>query len=99
MNSYIVHSAIESGDGKTHRLSYDLIYQTEGSVAELADMFKVMEERCSNIKFWIQKYPDNFKASDYAEGDTFYWDRVPMKDIYGNRDKIFPPKENTDNEV
>jgi len=57
MNKYIVHTAIKCSDGKTHRLSYDLIGQTEGSVNEFGRVFTEIEKRFPDVQFWIQQYP------------------------------------------
>ena len=57
-NNYIVHTAIKCSDGKVHRLSYDLIDQTEGSVREFGRVFSEIEKRFPDVQFWIQQYPN-----------------------------------------
>lgn len=97
MNDYIVHTAIKCSDGKIHRLSYDLTEQTEGSVKEFGRVFTEIEKRFPDVQFWIQQYPENFKGE--SDNETFDWDTIQMIDIHGNRDDIFPPKENTENKL
>ena len=93
MNNYIIHTAIKCSDGKVHRLSYDLIEQTEGSIHEFARVFKEIEKRFPDVNFCIQQYPDNFKEEDYAENGAIDMRKIPMIDIHENIGKIF------DNEI
>lgn len=62
-DKYIITAALKGGDGKIHRLSLDLIDQTEGSVKDIVLFAKYMDERCpkdydqfSSTGFCIQKY-------------------------------------------
>ena len=71
MNKYVVHIAIECSDGKTHRLSYDLIKQTEGSVQEFGRMFAEIEKRFPDVKFWIQEYPKNITGDESVISGDF----------------------------
>lgn len=70
MNKYIVHTAIKCSDGKTHRLSYDLIDQTEGSVNEFGRVFTEIEKRFPDVNFWIQQYPENGELKSLIENDV-----------------------------
>ena len=58
-NKYIVHTAIKCSDGKVHRLSYDLVKQTEGSVKEFGRVFTEIERRFPDVRFAIQQYPEH----------------------------------------
>lgn len=84
MNKYIVHAAIKCSDGKTHRLSYDLTNQTEGSVQEFGRMFTEIEKRFPDVNFWIQQYPENGELKSLIDNDV---------------DSQLIHKPNTDNEV
>lgn len=88
MNNYIIHTAIKCSDGKVHRLSYDLIKQTEGSVQEFGRMFTEIEKRFPDTNFCIEQYPENLEIS--PDGETFPWDSENMITIHGSRDDIFP---------
>lgn len=59
MNKYIVHTAIKCSDEKIHRLSYDLVKQTEGSIHEFGKVFAEIEKRFPDVNFWIQQYTDH----------------------------------------
>lgn len=56
---HIITTAIKCSDGKTRTLCYDLIKQTEASVAELGMMFAEIEKRFPDVQFWIQQYPNH----------------------------------------
>lgn len=55
MDNYTIHTAIKCSDGNVHRLSYDLIEQTEGSVREFGRLFAEIEKRFPDVQFWIKK--------------------------------------------
>lgn len=84
MNKYIVHTAIKCSDGKTHRLSYDLTNQTEGSVQEFGRVFTEIEKIFPDVNFWIQQYPENGELKSLIDNDV---------------DSQLIHKPNTDNEV
>ena len=70
MNNYIVHTAIKCSDGKTHRLSYDLTNQTEGSVQEFGRVFGEIEKIFPDVQFWIQQYPENGELKSLIDNDV-----------------------------
>lgn len=60
MDKYIVHTAIKCSDGKTHKLSYDIVDEeiTEGSAKAFGRIFTEIEKRFPDVQFWIQRYTE-----------------------------------------
>ena len=82
---YIVHTAIKCSDDKVHRLSYDLVDQTEGSVKELGRVFTEIETRFPDVQFFIQQYPEDTSNVEFLD-----FNAPGMIDIHGSIDAIFP---------
>ena len=60
MDKYVVHTAIKCSDGKTHKLSYDIVDKdiTEGSAKAFGRIFTEIEKRFPDVQFWIQRYTE-----------------------------------------
>ena len=58
-DGYMLSVAMKCSDDKVHRLSYDLINQTEGSIREFKGVFSAIERHFPDVQFWIRKdgYP------------------------------------------
>ena len=92
-NKYIITAAIKGSEDRLHRLSYDLVDQTEDSVKELTRFVKCLDERSTKVYdkfgssgFCVQKYkfdknsvPEVIDMRDPEQFDTLYNSIEPVK--------------------
>lgn len=93
-DKYIITAALKGSEDRLHRLSYDLVDQTEESINELIRFFKCLDEHSTKVYdkigsngFCIQQYkfdsnniPETIDMRDPEQFETLYNNIKIMKE-------------------